>query len=196
MNHFARIAEGIDVQPLLAAIEANPKLWEEITARQKTPGSPHHDTQAIILRWCESQTIQSVFTDIPAVDYPAYAKLPEARPLMNKVFELAEGFELGRVIIADLKPGGKIDKHLDEGAYADYYDRFHLVLTSDPGNRFFVEYAPGCQEWVEMKPGELWWFNHKQPHFVENESSSGRIHLIVDMVSPKWRRWRRRKLSA
>lgn len=195
MINLDRIAHGIDVQPLLTAIYSDPELWDQITARQATPGSPHHDTRSIILRWCKSKTIQSVFTDIPAIDYPAFAKLPEARPLVDKVFELAEGFELGRVIIADLKPGGKIDKHLDEGAYADYYDRFHLVLTSDPGNKFFVEYADGCQEWVEMKPGELWWFNHKQPHSVENESNRGRIHVIIDAVAPKWRE-KRLKRSA
>lgn len=186
-----RIASGIDTSPILRAVERESTLFNEHTARQKTPGSPHRDTFAIFLRWCESKEIESVFTDIPAIDYPAMAKLPEAEPVLTSIIEQVEATELGRVMIAMLKPGGFIAKHIDEGAYADHYERFHLVLSSEDGNKFYVESEPRLSECAEMRAGELWWFNHKQPHWVWNGSSYPRLHLIVDMVASKWRRERK-----
>lgn len=191
MNHFTRIAENIEIRPLYDTVVKHWDLFDRITARQTTPGSPHHHTQSIFLRWCENLTVPAVFTDIPAVDFPALDLLPEARPLIDKVVELVGGKELGRVLIANLLPGGKIDKHIDEGAYADHYERFHLILMSDPGNIFFIEAEPGLSECAHMLPGELWWFNHKEPHYVWNDSTRGRLHMIIDVVAPKWRRERR-----
>jgi hypothetical protein len=49
---FKRVAEHINVAPLLKKLERHPELWGEITARQEAPGSPHKDTEAIFLRWC------------------------------------------------------------------------------------------------------------------------------------------------
>ena len=34
-KYFKRIAQGLDVDPLLELIDAKPELWKEITARQK-----------------------------------------------------------------------------------------------------------------------------------------------------------------
>lgn len=39
MPNFERIATGLDVAPLLAALDAMPELWGEITLRQDYPGS-------------------------------------------------------------------------------------------------------------------------------------------------------------
>lgn len=189
-KNFARISSGVDVEPLLAAINAAPNLWNEITARQTTPGSPHKSTETIFLRWAESQTLDAVFNEIPAVDYPAMEKLPEARDLIMKLLSGVDGIELGRAIIVKLKPDGFITPHADEGAYADHFERFHICLSASRGNGFFVGTPEANAELVCMKPGEAWWFNHKMTHWVVNESSEDRIHLIIDCVAPTYRRER------
>ena len=72
-----------------------------------------------------------------------------------------------------------IDPHEDTGRYAKAYSRFHLVLTSAPGNTFTCD-----NQTVHMQPGELWWFNHRGEHSVRNDSDTDRIHLIFDAQVP------------
>jgi len=190
-SSFLKISEGIDVQPLLNKLKSFPLLWGEITARQKTPGSAHAHTRAIFLRWAKELSIHATFNDLKAMNYPALKVLEdEAIPLIDKIFLEVEGIELGRVLIVDPKPFGVIQAHADEGAYADKYERFHLSMASDEGNEFFVQTTPEVGEFVHMKAGQLWWFDHKKTHWLINDSEHMRTHLIVDVVAPKYRRER------
>lgn len=177
---FVQLDRDLNVAPTLAAIVAKPELWDEVTARQDYPASPHHDTKAIWLRGPKQLSVESVFNDLHATDYPsAHALSPHIVELLAPVLWSLRITELGRVMIVSLKPGGSIDRHADEGAYAEHYSRFHLVLSSDEGN----EFACG-DETVHMKTGEVWWFNHQLEHAVVNRSQRERIHLIFDAVTP------------
>lgn len=183
---FECLTQSLDTRPLLKAIEAQPDLWNQITARQTTQGSPHVDTRTIFLRWAAAQTLEAVFNDIEAIDYPAMAMLNEAAPLVETAQMLAGASQVGRIIITSLKPGGYIKPHADEGKYADHYERFHLVLQSEPGNLFWLV-NNAVPAYRLMHAGELWWFNHKCTHWVKNNSKEERIHLIIDMVSDRYK---------
>lgn len=180
MPNFARLAENLNVEPVLGALNARPELWDEITARQDHPGSPHHDTRCIWARGPRELSIEAVFNDVASTDYPAMHTLaPELYPLMNPVLRTMGVEHLGRVLITTLKPGGAIDPHEDQGLYAKTFSRFHIALSSKPGNVF------GCgAEQVHMKPGELWWFNHRDEHWLRNDSDEERIHIIFDAIAP------------
>lgn len=184
------LATGLDPLPLLTQIQANQHLLTEFTARQDTPGSPHAETMCIFLRWCESQEVVAAFTDIEAIDYPAYSILTEARPLVEQIMTRLGATELGRVIIPILKPGSVISRHIDEGAYADHYERFHLCLQAQRGNVLCVVSEERMFESFDAEPGELFWFNHKRDHWCVNPTDQYRIHLIVDAVVPEYRRER------
>jgi len=194
MVNLERIATGLNVKPLQEALERQSHLWLEETTRQEYPGSAHRDTRCIFLRWARSRTVEAGFTEIPAVNYPAMNKFPEVSPILVEASIFLdfhfEASKVGRIIITELKPGGFIDPHVDEGAYADHYERFHIVVKSKEGNRFFVEDKPEVGEFAHMREGELWWFNHKKRHYVFNGSNEPRIHLIVDAVVPAFRRER------
>lgn len=190
MENFQRLAAGLDVAPLLEALCRQSELWSQIVARQLTPGSPHRDTETIFLRWSEKLSVDTVFTDLKAVDYPAFDKLPEARALVTQVLNTIEADALARVILVKLKPGGVITPHSDEGPYADCYERFHLAVTGNPACWFSVALSAHAAEQVCMQPGELWWFNHKREHVYVNSGDTDRIHLIVDCIAPKYRRER------
>lgn len=185
MRSFELLSSGLDVEPLNEALKRQSGLWDEVTGRQDYPGSAHKDTKAIFLRWCKGLDVQSAFTEIPAFNFPAMGKLTEAHKLINQITSIVGAKELGRILIVSLCSGGVITPHADEGAYADYYERFHIVLKSEPGNIFYCD-----GEYVEMKIGELWWFNHKEKHHVVNHSETERIHVIVDCVAPNYRRER------
>lgn len=182
--NFKMVAQGIDVRPLLASLAEHAHLWSLDTRRQNFPGSPHHETQAIHIRQQTTPSVDAVFNEIETQDAPAGILLIESLfPLVRRILDaIGQNGDIGRVMITRLPPGGVITKHMDEGRYADHYDRFHLCLQADEDARFMC----GGQL-AGMMPGELWWFNHKQPHQVWNDGKVNRIHLIIDVEAPAYR---------
>jgi len=183
---FECLSNGLDVRPLLDALDARPELWNQITARQDTPGSPHLQTETIILRGCRGQTLEDVFNEIPAIEYPAAQLLPQVWPLIQYALARVDSNELGRVLIVKLPAGKSVERHHDDGAYADHYARFHIPLQSRIGNIFTSALRDHAEETVWMQPGSMWWFDHKRDHWLANNSTQDRIHLIIDMVAPKY----------
>lgn len=186
-ERFKLIAEGLDVQPLLAKIAEHPELWSLFTDRQNFPGSPHKDTETIYLRWARDQSLAGGFYDLTCEDHvDTIEKLGSAiyyltYNALDAIFA-DQAFPancIGRVIITKMKPGGVITPHVDEGPYADRYDRFHVCLQGDS-----VFTCGGAVK--QMNPGELWWFNHKLEHSVLNGPTE-RIHLIIDAEAPAYR---------
>lgn len=181
---FRLVASGIEVGPLLERLRGDPDLWLAEHGRQNYAGSAHRESQAIVLRWCKEKTVQAAFTEIEAVDCPAAEKLmPQAGAAFDAALDAVGEVEYpGRAMITRLKPWGRVYPHSDEGAYAEHYDRFHLCLAADEGSVFRV----GAESFT-AKPGELWWFNHKREHSVENNGKADRVHLIIDAVAPAYR---------
>lgn len=188
-ENFAIIGK-IDPAPLLAKLSEHPEIWDMEQERQRHPGSPHAQAQAIFLRWAERRElyedrVQAVFRDLDAVDYPASKILmPEAGVVTRAVLSFLGDMEaeIGRVMITKLPPKGRITAHMDEGLYADHYDRFHVCLQGDAGNLY---YCGGTS--LNPAPGDAFWFNHKLTHHVENQGDVNRIHLILDIVAPAYR---------
>jgi hypothetical protein len=177
MKNFYRLAEGIDPVPLMAAITTRPHLWDQNTLRTQHPNTAHAEVSDIWLRFNEIKEDQSaVVNDLDCVNYPAMFELPQARQLIFALMARVEGERLGRCMITKLAPGRVITPHVDQGAPATYYDRFHIVLHSTPGCVFRAG-----DEKVHMDAGEVWWFDNKQEHEVLNYGSDDRVHLIVDI---------------
>ena len=181
-----RKVKDIDIGGLLE--EVNEEHWKEVTLRQDHPESSHKDTESIYLRWSEKMDVKSVFNDLMAVDYPALDRLPVFKDILGEIFHSVRGEKLGRAMLVKLKGEGFIDRHVDEGPYADYYDRFHLCLQSGENVNFMIDHTSFKHyECCNMQPGELWWFDHKKPHCVDNTNSVDRIHLIVDIKTSMFR---------
>jgi hypothetical protein len=182
VTNLIKIAKDIDVNKFISTLEGDPTLWDSHTIRQDLKGSAHHDTKCVIFRgpvryrypfeitmeeW-QSKT-HAKYYDVENYFGPIY------HDLMSEVLGIIGATEIGYVMAVSLQALGHIDKHIDEGAYADYYDRYHLVLKSDMGNLFINE-----DERVWMKEGELWKFNHRVMHYLLNLSTADRWHLIID----------------
>jgi GNAT superfamily N-acetyltransferase len=192
-----RLATEIDVAPLAQAIRDNPMLWAQNVLRQSYEGSAHSATQAIILRGPTYVSVEKIFNTLEAVDYPAIGALvPAINELMIKALEIisagnydpygqVEGVEeLGRVMLVELEPGGKIEPHVDEGIYADHFQRFHLVVESDGTS--WATHEGAAVHYTSMNEGELWAVPHKMKHSFENNTSKPRIHMIIDAVSKRF----------
>lgn len=179
MLNFTRLATGLDTAPLLAKLAGNAALWSDITIRQTYPGTAHADTETIFLRGPSSFAPAAVQEGFSALVFPALAALQhEASALIEPLLGQIGAQTLGRVMIVKLKPGGHITPHIDEGAYAERFSRFHIVLQADEGNTF------RCGgESLRMGAGEAWYFDHRLEHEVHNDSATDRIHVIVDVIA-------------
>lgn len=190
-KEFSFIQGGIDVVPLLTSLQKQPELWAEYTFRQRFIGNTNRDTETVFLRYTKGRCLKDIYMEADeAADWPALEKLPEAQIILDQFRLLLEPQKIGRVFIVALKPGGKVLPHEDVGMYSDRFERFHIPLQSDDGNEFFCQHSEGVTESVFMRPGELWWFNHKKLHWVVNGSARDRLHLIVDAVCPQYRKER------
>ena len=177
-KYFKRIAEGLDVEPLLQLLDAKPELWKEIQTRQKFTNSPHKDTETIHVRGALKMSAYYLMWDVGAYDYPCMEYLkPALVPLMRPTLEQLQVKEMGRVMIVNLKPCGHVTKHNDQGTYADHYQRFHLVLKS---NQHCFQTCGN--ELQRFEVGDVWWFNHKELHTAHNVGDTDRIHIIFDAV--------------
>jgi hypothetical protein len=180
MRHFLKVADSIDVYPLLTELYQQPGLWNQHTFRQTTPGSPQTEVDDILLRM---QPLDGSEADKrECVTFAAWHALPQVRPLVFGLMARVEGERLGRVMITRLAPGHRIPPHADVGPYAvqydtvRYYSRFHIVLQADAGSLFRAE-----DEVTHMAPGTCWWFDNAVEHEVWNDGALDRLHLIIDI---------------
>ena len=180
MRPHLELLRHLDVQPLVAQLEANPGLWNRIAIRQSYPGSAHAQTKCIFIRGPLGFTPQLYFNDLGSVDYQfEQVTLHTAMPLVEYVCAMLGVTELGRVLIVKLEAGGSVTPHIDEGLYADHFSRLHIVLTT---NEMCLNITGGHP--AHWKTGSVWWFNHKLEHSASNDGATDRIHLIVDVVMP------------
>lgn len=189
MQNFQQIAAGMDILPLLLAIKRRPELWKEDTYLRDYPQGPFKQIESIMLRFpqksvheteAELQNHLSTYDQHENIDYPSYAVLPEARPLIMGLMARVDGERLGRVMINKIAPGGVIFPHVDTKSHTDYYSRFHVVLQSQPG----VQFRAGDEQ-TYMPTGSIWWFDNSQEHEVINNSADDRIHMVCDIRTSK-----------
>lgn len=187
MRSFQFIASGIDVLPVMHAIERKAHLWNDNQVRQRFDGSPHAAVDDILLRFEDISPdvaalppaeIERALSRAPRIFQPAWAELPEVRPMLSALLARVGAYELARVLITRLRPGEQILAHADtQGEYANLPDiaRYHVVLQGRPGSVF------NCgNESVCMETGTAWWFDAHQVHSVVNASDDDRIHLLID----------------
>lgn len=180
MKNFLKIAEGINVKPLLWQLEARPDLWDMHRRRKDAPGTPHSRMSDIWVRYNDVGPYEesgdfTKFNDqhFP-VWYPAYRALPALKPTIFSLMAKVDGEHLGGVLITRIPPGEGISEHVDRGWHVEFYDKFYLSIKSSPGAKFICN-----EEALEPKQGECWRFDNRLPHSVKNESNEDRITLIV-----------------
>lgn len=181
MQHFRKIAEGIEVGPLLAEIDAHPELWNLHPERMGS-NSPHRETSDMWLRYADPKEIgEPGFFQRPhkSVWYPAIDVLPS---LLPTVFDMmCEPFqEWGGVLMTRIGPGKAVYPHHDQGTWHSEHFNYKLwmVLRSNDRCRNHCE-----DETVTMEPGQVYSFDNLKMHAVENDGETDRIALIVCLRS-------------
>jgi len=179
VRHFQHLASGLDVQPLLHAIQRQPDIWNGHKFRRTYERTPHGAVDDIWLRYSpDAAGFDEVLQDTAPIWHPEAQALPQARPLVLSVMGYLGAYSLERLLVTRLAPGRSILPHADtDGAYGNMPDiaRYHVVLQGLPGSLFHCG-----EETVQMQTGELWWFNAYTSHAVDNRSADDRIHMLVD----------------
>lgn len=179
MRRFQQLAAGINVTPLMHQIVLNPQLWNQNTLRTKHPQSPHQQVDDILLRFQEMPPVGQehlVIDEHESIWYPAWSVLTEAHTLVFDLARIVKAERVGRVLISRMSPGKEIAPHIDGGDHARYYRRYHVVLASQPGCIFKCE-----EEQVQMRSGDVWWFDNGKTHSVVNHSADDRLTMVVDL---------------
>lgn len=182
MRNFHQIAENVAVLKLAHQLARNGHLWNAQRFRTEFPSTPHVDVDDIWLRFSDPEkctTTTQVIGDDKPVWHPAADVLTEAKPIVLDLMRFLNAYELGRLLITRIPPGGKILPHRDDaGEYVSMKDvaRYHVVLQGLPGSLFRCG-----DETVCMQTGTIWWFNAFEEHEVLNNSKDDRIHMLVDV---------------
>jgi len=179
MNKMFKIADGVDVKPLLHSIELQPGLWNQYALRTTHLNSPHAAVSDIWIRYNAWKNLdpacpQNFSDEHDSVWYPAYAALPEVQPIIFQLMRHVQGERLGGVLITRIPPGGKVAPHADGGWHAGYYKKYAVHLEAGPGQTFNFEGESHCAE-----PGDIYQFDNSATHWVNNDSAVDRTTLII-----------------
>lgn len=188
MTHFPILLNSACVGPILHELEANSDLWNEKAERREGDSSPHREAPDIWVRYNDHNKFGPNFNDehIP-VWYPAWERLPALRPLIFGLMQIFEGEMLGGVLITKVPAGKKIYPHIDAGWHVDYYEKFYVQLTGATGCDFCCEYGNEVERFTPMA-GDVYHFDNRKTHWVDNNSDVDRITLIVCIRTDVFRR--------
>lgn len=178
MRHFQKIAEGINIGPLMSALMRNSQLWDQNALRTKHPGTAHSQVSDIWVWFNDArpEATRDVINDREVIPYPAWHDLHPLKAIIFDLMRHVGAIRIGRVIITRLPPGKSITPHVDQGAPAEYYTRFQLAMQSAPGSVFHIG-----EEAVCFRPGEIWQIDNRTIHSVVNNSDDDRIVCIIDL---------------
>ena len=179
-EYYAKVADNLDVKPLQIALIRQPKLFGKYPQRGNFETSPHKSMKDIWVRYNDIEpflakgNLEGFDQEHDSVWYPAAYAIPQVRKVVFDLMRIVEGERLGGILITKLPPGGKIDVHVDGGWHAKYYDKYFVPVLGEEGTSFCFD--DGC---IVPKIGEAWWFDNSVPHWVENNTDSDRIAMIV-----------------
>jgi hypothetical protein len=192
MGAFRLITEGLNVAPLVAEIEAQPELWNQHRLRKDTPGSPHAEMDDI---WLRHNAYDRILADREAgngehvpVWYPAWPKLPAARPIIFGLMALVEAEMLCGVLITRVPPGGRILPHVDRGWHARYTDRLYVALKSPVDSYFCCRGDDQRTEAITPRVGDVHLFDNSRLHWVDNASDDEKMTMIISLRTDRFGR--------
>lgn len=177
MSLFTKLAEGIDVAPVLAELDARPDLWNTMEMRRQG-NSPHRETSDIWFRYRDPK-----YLDRPnhflephfSTFWPAWHALPSIHPVTFGLSYLTKSVQMGGILITRIPPGCQVYPHHDRGSWhAEYYDtKVWLPLRSNERCMNSVE-----DETIVWRPGECWTHDNLRVHGVVNGGDTERIVAI------------------
>lgn len=178
-RQFLRVAQNVDVTPVLLELNRAAHLWNANTTRKTYLGTPHAAMDDIWVRFRPADRIKGLHShqeEYRCAYWPAWHELPSLRPMIRALKNIVDAVELGSILITRLPPGARIDPHSDRGSWAaEFYNtKLHVTLAGQALVR--------CEdETVLMCGGDCWTFDNLREHDIQNTGEVDRVALIVSM---------------
>jgi mannose-6-phosphate isomerase-like protein (cupin superfamily) len=168
-----------EVDRLQEELKAWPDVWNELPWRTRAyANSPHREIDDIWVRYNPLRNFDGNWEKFngphEAEWYPVAWRIPSVIELVISLATKLETKEVGAVLVTRVPPGKQVYPHVDGGWHARYYEKFVIQIASSPGQSFNF-----AGESLDARPGECYWFDNSQSHWVLNPTSEERISLIV-----------------
>lgn len=149
--------------------------WFLDISRQNRPNTPHKQTNTYYIytssiHWKYEQQ----FVTNKVCKDEKIIQLVE--PIVKDLERIHNGVR-GNVLLIKLKAREDVDMHEDTGDYLMMSRRNHvpIITTGD------VIFGVGSER-INMQAGECWEINNYRFHWVDNNSDTDRVHLLVDIM--------------
>ena len=177
MSSLKHLFRGLNIVPIVSAIQRNPQLWNKYTIRTESKESPHGNLDDIWLRYNDFSNFtgdrEAFNHEHDSVWYESSDVIP-VKPLVMHLMASVRGERLGGVLITRIPAGGRCLPHIDGGWHAGYYEKFAVQLEGDFKQAFCFD-----GEEFSAVPGDAYWFDNSQTHWVNNDSEKDRMTMIV-----------------
>jgi len=179
LDNIRIIKTGINVSRILYELEQYPEDWghqRNVKDTESLLDRGYKDVEADVLQLIMGGVEKSedfVGDSELCIITPAYHKHKYIVNFLKRHFK-----NVSRCGFLKLPVGGTVGLHIDEGTYYHTRDRYHLSIQGR--YRYFVG-----DEYVDVEPGTLLWFNNKLPHGTENIGDVPRITFVFDVPHSK-----------
>ena len=144
----------------------------------------YRETHSIFLKSVSAQLFGQILAERPLREADVEIQgqwgelVAETEALIQQIIQYlgVEGI-VTRIQFARMKPGTKIQPHIDQSLMLVASHRVHIPLTSNAGVTFTID-DQNCH----FEPGEVFELNNRVVHSVVNDGETDRIHLIVDYL--------------
>lgn len=174
------VCKDLPVKQLQEELLANYDKFDKYDFRRTVPNSPHAEMQDIWVRYndinpfLEKGSLEGFNCEHDSVWYPVIESFPSLKKVVFELMHAVDGERLGGILITKLPPGGKIASHTDAGWHAQYYDKFYIPILNAKGAIFGFDDGV-----IDPDLGDAWWFDNSNSHWVDNNTDSDRIAMIV-----------------
>lgn len=175
MKNISIIKTGIDVSKVLEQLNQYPEDWggqRNVENTESLLDRGYKDVQAGVLQLVMGgvEKAEDFVGDTEiCIPTPAFNRHTEVIKILQQHFK-----GVSRCGFLSLPVGGTVGLHIDEGTYYLTRDRYHLSIQGR--YRYFVG-----DEFVDVEPGTLLWFNNKVKHGTENLGDCTRITFVFDV---------------
>lgn len=151
----------------------------EIRNSKAKVGNTNLDTRALMLKYKSAASVGKGFVNYEKNDTETLNKL---KPILENIisdikkFYGYENLKLTNIIFTELRKGGIIPEHIDEGKMLSTNHRIHIPIISNPDVKFVLDHKE-----YYLEPGHGYEINNQILHEVRNESDVDRIHMIIDL---------------
>lgn len=173
-----------EVSELLAQLKANANLWNFYDMRTNFyANGQHREVDDIWIRYrdfaeFDENNPESFHNEHTQINYAAYYILSALQPIIKTIIDYFPDCDLGGILITRVPAGKQIYPHMDFGWHARHYaTKILVLLQSAPGQTFNFE-----NESHEGKTGSVFRFNNQALHWINNDSNSDRISLLIALL--------------